>query len=44
MALAANSITMQEAIHTLETVLRWSGIKLVPVGADQLKAVPVHDD
>jgi hypothetical protein len=35
---------MEEALYALETLLRWSGIKLVPVGADHLKAVPVQDD
>jgi len=32
-------ITKEEGIYALETLLRWSGIKLVPVGEDKLKAV-----
>jgi hypothetical protein len=33
------SITMEDAVYVLETLLRWSGIKLVPLGEDKLKAV-----
>jgi hypothetical protein len=33
------SITLEEAIYALDTLLRWSGIKMVPVGDDQIKAV-----
>jgi hypothetical protein len=33
------SITKEEGIYALETLPRWSGIKLVPVGGDKLKAV-----
>jgi hypothetical protein len=33
------SITKEEGIYALETLLRWHGIKLVPVGEDRLQAV-----
>jgi hypothetical protein len=33
------SITREEGIYALETLLHWSGLKLVPVGEDKLKAV-----
>jgi len=32
-------ITKEDAIYALETLLHWSGINLVPVGEDKLKAV-----
>lgn len=34
-------MTKEEGVYALETLLRWSGIKLVPEGEDKLKAVPV---
>lgn len=33
------SMTREDAVYALETLLRWSGIKLVPVGEDELHAV-----
>jgi hypothetical protein len=39
-----NRLTFEEAAYAVETVLRWSGIKLVPVGEDKLKAVPVREN
>jgi hypothetical protein len=33
-------LTMEEGCYALETVLRWSGMKLVPVGKDAIKPVP----
>lgn len=38
------SITKEEGIYALETLLRWHGIKLVPVGDDNLKAVRDRED
>jgi hypothetical protein len=38
------SITMGDAIYALETLLRWSGVKLVPVGENGLKAVPAQEN
>jgi hypothetical protein len=32
-------ITREEGIYALETLLHWSGLKLVPVGEDKLKAI-----
>jgi hypothetical protein len=32
-------LTKEEGVYALETLLHWSGIKLVPVGEDKLKAV-----
>ena len=34
------SITIEDGLYVLETLLRWRGIKLVPAGRDKLKAVP----
>ena len=34
-----NRLTKEEAVYALETLLEWSGVKLVPVGEDKLKAV-----
>jgi hypothetical protein len=32
-------LTKEEALYAIETSLRWSGIRLVPVGKDKLRAV-----
>jgi hypothetical protein len=32
-------IAKEEGVYALETLVRWSGIKLVPVGEDGLQAV-----
>jgi hypothetical protein len=34
-----NSIIREEGIYALETLLRWRGLKLVPVGEDKLRSV-----
>jgi hypothetical protein len=35
-------LTVSEVIHALDTLLRWSGLKVVPVGDDSLKAVSIY--
>ena len=35
------AVTREEALHAVETLLAWAGIKIVPVGDDQMKAVQV---
>jgi hypothetical protein len=37
---SVNRLTMEEGCYALETVLLWSGIKMVPVGKDTIKAEP----
>ena len=37
-------VSRPEAIYAVETLLAWAGIKMVPVGDDQIKAVALASD
>jgi len=37
-------LSKEEASYALATVLEWAGLKLIPVGADLLKAVPAPEN
>ncbi|MDB6063825.1 MAG: hypothetical protein JWR26_33 [Pedosphaera sp.] len=34
-------LSVEEAIHALDTLLKWNGLKMVPVGDDSIKAVSI---